>query len=91
MFDPRAMGRIMSTLKTHKKVTGKGDLVIVLLSSPEDDLSYAQVTVKSEVTGTEQMFRVVSDSHQTSLRLIVENAGDADVKAYLRSLICDLI
>lgn len=86
MFD-----RLISSLKAHQKVTPNRKKVIVLASYLDEGISYIQVTVQPKNSKTISAMSIMTDSHQNSLLKAIECAKDPEVKAYLRSVLCEIL
>ena len=86
MFD-----RLLSSLKAHQKTTPSEKKVVVLASYLDEGISYIQVTVQPKGSKNISAMSIMTDSHHNSLLKAIECAKDPEVKAYLRSILCELL
>lgn len=81
----------LSSLRAKRNVSPGGKQVFILASYLDKELSFVQVTVKQRGSDTMHVTSVLSDSHQNSLLKAIETTDDVEVKAYLRTALCDLL
>lgn len=81
----------LSSLRAKRNVSPSGKQVFIIASYLDTELSYVQVSVKQKGFKTMQVMSILTNSHEESLRAAIEKTEDTEVKAYLRTALCDLI
>lgn len=81
----------LSSLRAKRNVSPSGKQVFILASYLDEELSFVQITVKQKGSDTMHVTSVLSDSHQNSLRAAIEKTEDTEVKAYLRTALCEIL
>lgn len=82
---------ILKTLKANRKVISDGSVITVLSSYPHEGVSYVQVSIDRKDLDFVEGITAVSDSHQKGLLGLIRKVEDAEIKAFLRSVLCDLL